>query len=295
MTEDKEYRKKPHVMATDGNYLMQRANAAYRELAISEDQHSGIVYGYINYFCSYLTKYRPDYMIPLFDNGRSSYRTSINSDYKSNRPKKSDDMMNQMNACREFMTLAGWTPYVEKNVEADDLAAKVAKELEGDYFIELLSPDHDWRQLTSESVIVIKPGTKGKGDEYINYDKATEMLGFPAERWAEIAAIAGDPGDGVIGLPRYGYGRSIKLLNKWGDLWTACNNEPILKENASRVLSNWKMTVLDGTVPSSDIPLEQNRVEDVREKIYDNKAVLDFCDRWHLVSFKKKILERSLY
>lgn len=292
---DVEYRKKPHVLATDGNYLMQRANYAYSKLAISDTQHSGIVYGYINFFVEYLDRYRPDYMIPLFDNGRSSYRTAISKDYKANRPKKSDDMLVQMNACREFLKLAGWTPYVEKNVEADDLAAKVAKDLSNDYFVELLSVDHDWKQLTKENVIVIRPGTKGKADEYVNYEKASEELGLPAERWAEIAAIAGDPGDGVYGLPRYGYARSRKLIEKWGTLWKACLNEPILVKNSSLILNNYKMTVLDGSIPSEDIPLEANKVEDVREKVYDNDAVLDFCDRWHLVSFKNKILEHSLY
>lgn len=297
MTEDidVEVRKHPHVLVTDGNYLMQRSNYAYKDLAISKDQHSGIVYGYIKFFVEYLTKYKPDYMIPLFDNGRSSYRTSISKHYKENRGEKSKDMLVQMKACREFLRLAGWTPYMEKNVEADDLAAKVSNELCNDYFVELLSVDHDWKQLTKENVIVIRPGIRGKSDEIVTHKKATEELGLPVERWPEIAAIAGDPGDGIYGLKGYGYKKALKLIKKYGNLMIACTKEPILIDNAATILGNYKMTILDGTVSTSDVPLKENKVEDCKEKIYDNDEVLDFCDRWHLASFKRQIKEHSLY
>ena len=287
--------KKPHVMAIDSNNFMMRANYAYKELSV-DNQPSGMVYGYIKLVQQYVNKYKPDYFIPLFDNGRSKYRTSIDANYKGNRGDKDEAMVVQMKACREFMRLAGWTPYMEQNTEADDLAAKVAKDCSKDNFVMLVSADHDWQQLVREcSVIHIKPGIRGNSDKIITHDKLQEDWGFPPERWPELAAIMGDGGDNVIGLKGYGWKKSMKLIAKYGDLWTACTKEPVLIDNASQILKNYELTKLDGTVPTKPVPLEQNRTSDVEPKAYDNDELLDFCDRWHLASIRKQLEQHEFW
>lgn len=281
---------KPRVLAIDGNNFMMRANYAFSDLTLDDGTKSGVVHGYIKLMRTFVNKHTPDYFIPLFDYGRSSYRTSLADNYKGNRTAKSDELVVQMKACREFLRLAGLTPYVERNVEADDLAAKVAMDCSDDNFVMLVSADHDWTQLTREGKVVhIKPGMRGNADKVCTHDAESEAMGIPVERWPEVAAIMGDGGDNVIGLKGYGWKKSLKLILKYGDVWTACTKDEKLIAHAKQILTNYELTKLDGSVPTKPVPLEQNNMSRVRELIYDNEEVLDFCDRWQLASVKEAI------
>lgn len=287
--------KRKHVMAIDSNFLMMRADSVFSELSTKDGRKSGIVYGYIRAFVDFLTIYNPDYYIPLFDHHHSRFRSTINAGYKKNRKEKPAYMIEEMAACREFVRLAGWTPYREYEVEADDLAAKIAKELSSKYLVQLVSVDHDWQQLTGDNVFVIRPGMYGKADQIVSYSDASEKIGLPAERWPEIAAIQGDIGDNVIGIDGYGPKRSLNLIKKYGNLWNACTKDEKLKANSKRILDNYRMTVLDGTVAEKPIPLEDNRVESVKNKIYDNDEIMDFLNRWGMDSIKEKVKEHELW
>lgn len=296
MTDRDELESKPRVMALDSNNFMMRANYAYKDLFVGE-QPSGMVYGYVNFLRRYAAKYRPDYCVPLFDLGRSRYRSNLDEAYKENRRAKDEFTLVQMRACRELASLLGFEPYMEQNVEADDLAAKVVRDCAEGRFIMLVSADHDWTQLVREHCVVhVRPGTRGAPDEIRTHDKWQKENGIAPERWPEVAAIMGDGGDNVIGIKGYGWKKSLKLVLKHGNLWTALREEPVLAEHAEQVTRNWKLTVLDGTVPTVEVPLEANRFADVRRRTYENAdALMDFCDRWALRSLASAIEDHEVW
>lgn len=284
---------KPRLLAFDGNYVIMRSNYAFRDLSIG-DQPSGAVYGYVKTFQDLLQSYQPEVLLPLFDNGRSNYRLAISEHYKENRGKKDDKLVNQIRACHEFVELTGLKPYIEKNTEADDLAAKTAKDCHEDYFVMLYSKDHDWQQLTGEDVVFMRPKGRGDGIDIVSYDKAKEDIDFPPERWPEIAAIMGDPGDSVYGLKGWGWQRSKKAINKYGDLWNAVAKDPVLSQHSLQILNNYKMTVLDGSVPKTDVPVEADHVNNLRLN-KDNDKLMEFLDKWQMKSFIRQIEDGSFW
>ena len=275
---------KPRLLAFDGNYVIMRSHNAYQGLNAPDGRPSGALYGYISSYRRFLSKYRPKYLVPLFDHGRSSYRTSIDASYKCNRGPKPPELLEQMRACREFVSLLGGTPYEEPNVEADDLAAKVAKDCHSDYSVLLLSADHDWQQLVGDGVTFLRPRGHGDGEDVIDYAKAEDRLGWPPDRWAEVAAIMGDPGDDVIGLRGYGWKRALKAVSEHGDLWSAVEEDPKLRPHAARILMNYDLTKLTGDVPTIPVPVEQNRVKRL-DGSKRNSALLEFFDSWGMKSF----------
>lgn len=284
---------KARVLAFDGNYVIMRSWNAFSELSTDDGRPSGALYGYISSYRRFLEKYRPKYLIPLFDYGRSSYRTSIDASYKCDRGAKPDELIAQMDACREFVRLLGGKPYVERNVEADDLAAKIAKEYGGsDYSVLLLSADHDWQQLVGDNVTFLRPRGHGDGEDVITYDKAEERLGWPPERWAEVAAIMGDPGDHVIGIKGYGWKKSLKTVSEHGDLWTAVEEDPKLKPYASTILRNYDLVKLTGDVPSEPVPLEQNRVKRL-DASKRNSELVGFLESWGMESFAEMVMSNE--
>lgn len=282
-------RKIPHLLVIDGNYVMQRSFHVFekRDLREPGGLPSGIVYGFIKSFQKLMVEFRPNYCIVVFDRGRSKYRLSISPDYKSNRSKSPDDVRWQFKTCRDFLKLSGWTPYVETGVEGDDLAARIARDCSEENLVMLYSVDHDWKQLLGDNVIMIRP--KQDHNEIVDYAKASEELGeIGAERWPEIAAIMGDPGDGVIGIKGYGPMKARRLIEKYGDLWTAINSEPVLIENADRIEKNYDLTKLDGSVPSTPVPLEQNLCRSAMPKIY-TRNVRDFFIEWGMNEFIEEL------
>lgn len=284
---------KPHLLAFDGNYVIMRSAFAFKELTDGEHP-SGAVYGYIKTFQDLLSTHQPEVLLPLFDDGRSSYRLAIDNNYKANRGKKDDDLVRQIRACHEFVELTGIKPYIEKNTEADDLAAKTAKECHEDYFVMLYSKDHDWQQLIGDDVIFLRPKGRGDGYDTISYDKCKEEIDFPPERWAEMAAIMGDPGDNVIGLKGWGWKKSMKAIKKYGDLWTAVIEDPVLKQHSAQILKNYKLTKLDGTVPKEPVPLEQDRVDNLN-LTKDNARLMEFLDKWKMHSMMRSIEDGTFW
>lgn len=274
------------ILALDGNYLIMRSNSAFADLTTSDGRSSGALYGYISSFRRFIQKYHPRYVVPLFDYGRSTYRSSIDASYKSDRKAKTPELLAQMDACREFISLIGGTPYFEYGVEADDLAAKIAKDYghDGEYSVLLLSADHDWQQLVGDHVVLLRPKGRGDGEDVISYDIAEERLGWPPERWAEVAAIMGDPGDHVIGLRGYGWKRSLRAVSEHGDLWTAIEEDPKLKSNAATILRNYDLVKLTGDVPTVPVPLEQNRVKRL-DASKRNERLIEFLLSWDMRSF----------
>lgn len=284
---------KPRLLAFDGNYVIMRSWNAFGDLSAPDGRPSGALYGYIASYRRFLEKYRPKYYIPLFDHGRSSYRTSIDASYKCNRDPKPPELLEQMRACREFVELLGGKPYEEPNVEADDLAAKVAKDCRSDYSVLLLSADHDWQQLVGDGVTFLRPRGHGDGEDVIDYGKAYERLGWPPDRWAEMAAIMGDPGDDVAGISGYGPKRALKTLIEHGDLWSAVREDPKLEPHASRILMNYDLTRLTGEVPSADVPVEQNRVKRL-DGSRRNAALREFLESWGMTSFVEDMEDGNL-
>jgi DNA polymerase-1 len=262
---------------------MMKSAAVFRNLATEDGNGSGIVHGYTTNVMKLLFEFQPDYFIPLFDNGRSSYRTSIRAEYKGNRGKKSDDKLSQFKACREFEEILGFTPYSIKNTEADDLAAAIVHKYSKENYIQLWTTDHDWRQLLNDNTVMIKT-IKGRS-EVITEKKATEELGLDIHRWPEIAAIVGDPGDGVYGIKGIGYGKAKKFIAKYGDLWNAVTSEPILIENSKTILENYELTRLDGSVASSCIDKEDYKIDNLDN--VDSDKMNEFFDRWQLNSAKR--------
>lgn len=287
-------RRSPHVLVIDGNYVMQRSFHVFekQDLRSPNGLQSGVIYGFIKSYQRLILQNRPDYVITVFDRGMSKYRRGIFPEYKANRKQSPDEVRWQFNVVRDYLRMSGWTPYVEDGVEGDDLAAKVSKDCARDNFIILYTVDHDWKQLLGKNVVMLRPSSQG--EQLVTYDDVFKELGIAAERWPEIAAIIGDPGDGVIGLKGWGPAKSLKAINTYGDLWSAVNSDPVLIQHADQIEMNYDLTKLDGKVPSKVVPLEQNLVRAALGRTF-TQNVEDFFDEWGMNEFLEQVRDGTFW
>lgn len=289
-------RRIPHVLVIDGNYVLQRSYHVFekQDLRSPNGLQSGVIYGFIRSFQRLIIELNyPDYCIVVFDRGMSRYRRNIDPHYKDNREQSPAEVRWQFNVVHDWLKMNGWTPYIESGVEGDDLAAKISKDCSRDNLVMLYSVDHDWKQLLGKNVIMLRP-LQGGGSDVVDYKRASKEIGIDADRWPEIAAIMGDPGDGVIGIKGWGPVKSLKAINTYGDLWTAINSDPILVKYADQIERNYDLTRLDGTVASLPVPLEQNLVRSNMPRIF-NRNSLDFFIEWGMEEFENQVRDGSFW
>lgn len=182
-----------------------------------DGQESGIIYGFLMQLLALRKRFHPRLFVFAWDS-RASLRKQISKEYKANRSASynHDEEESRRQAFRQFdllreeilpeLGLGGWSLQVDGH-EADDIIADIALCLKAKKVI--VSQDHDLYQLLSEDCTMYSTKTRS---QYTHRD-FKEEYGISPERWAEVKAIAGCPGDNVIGVPGVGEWTAIKYLN----------------------------------------------------------------------------------
>ncbi len=104
----------------------------------------------------------------------------------------------------------GVSVYVEDGFEADDLIAKVCKDLPRKDFATIVSADNDLFQCLSKQVDCYNSQT-GK---HMTLARFEEEKGISVSQWVKVKAIAGCPGDSVSGVRGVGEITAIKWLRQ---------------------------------------------------------------------------------
>ena len=281
------------VLATDTNIFMQRAHYVHEDLRRPDGYPSGIVYGTIVSLSQMIKRLKPDYFLPVFDVGKSSHRKQISGDYKGNRQRKDEPMINQFDAVRILLEIMGFSPYYEAGVEADDLLARLAIHHSSDKRIVIATQDHDMFQLISDRVSVYRPALGRRAESLLTIKNARLEFGIEPSRLAEVWAISGDGGDNVKGVPGYGPKKSLKAILDHGTLQNAIINDPKIRPHAQTALQSYQLIKLDGSVAKKEpilIPLDK-----LLDEVYDNDEVMEFFDLWGMKTLMKEYGDRTLF
>lgn len=134
-------------------------------------------------------------------------------EYKAHRSAPEPDLRVQLDRYPVLLEELGVAHVAVDGVEADDLLASVAAEAErrGMHSV-IVTSDRDAYQLLRPGVDVVRP-------EGVIVSNATiqAKYGVEAHEYAKLAALVGEPGDGISGLPRVGAKTAAKLINHFKD------------------------------------------------------------------------------
>ena len=136
--------------------------------------------------------------------------------YKANRVSTVSTLAVQLYELPMILDSAGISAGMFPGWEADDVMASMSRwSTENGGFCTVLTSDRDAYQLLSDSVVVLKP-------DMTVFDLASlrEKHGVSPSQYLEMAAIRGEPGDNIDGVPGVGEKTAVKLLNASGDLDT---------------------------------------------------------------------------
>jgi DNA polymerase-1 len=252
------------IMALDGNSLAYRAFYALPEdMANASGQVTNAVYGFTTMLLTLMRDHKPDGVVVVFDRPEPTFRHDAIPEYKAQRDKAPEVLIQQLGMIRELLDVLGVVWWEKAGFEGDDLIATVAEHAEqaGSDLI-VVTGDRDSYQLVRDPHIRVLYNKRGVSD-YALYNEAgiLERTGVTPAQYADYAALRGDPSDNLAGIPGVGEKTAAKLINQYGNidgvLVAAEAQTPKLKagliEHGERVRRNAAMMIL-----RRDVPLEVN-------------------------------------
>jgi 5'-3' exonuclease len=171
----------------------------------------------------YLDRFhRPAETIVVWDERGRNIRHTINEGYKGNRPPWPDEYCVARDAlANSILPALGVTQaysadqvWLEGEVisqgEGDDVAATIATSRPGPHL--MIAADKDWLQLLEPGANIGICREVQTGAPVITSENVKELTGFTAFQWSDFLTIAGDPTDGISGLPRIAKKRATEMI-----------------------------------------------------------------------------------
>ena len=273
------------LMALDGNSLAYRAFFALPEdMSNASGQVTNAVYGFTTMLLTLVKDHKPDGLVVVFDRPEPTFRHEAIPEYKAQREKAPETLIQQLGIIRELLDALGIRWIEKPGFEGDDLIATMAKlaEEEGNDVI-IVTGDRDSYQLVHDPHVRVLYNKRGVSD-YALYDEAgiLERTGVTPALYADYAALRGDPSDNLAGIPGVGEKTAAKLMMQYGDIASvvaAANDQtPKLKagllEHGERVIRNAEMMIL-----RRDVPLDINLLELApRPDVAASSKIFDFLE-----------------
>lgn len=211
------------LIVIDGTNIFWRAyhGLSHQNLTDVNGNPTGAIYGSLTTISSVVRDLGCSHLLVVYDWGKSSQRLAVFADYKGNRIQALDadlteDAVNQLSKTQALLELMGLKIYREKNVEADDIIAKVCRSINLPTVV--VSGDKDLRQLIKKRVRVLHPPLGKTPGKMWTHGSVMEHYGLPPSKLPEVWALTGDKSDNVPGVPGIGEATALKLMHKYGSL-----------------------------------------------------------------------------
>ena len=248
------------LMALDGNSLAYRAFFALPDdMTNASGQVTNSVYGFTTMLLTLVKDHKPDGIAVVFDRPEPTFRHEAIPEYKAQRDKAPEILIQQLGIIRELLDAMGIKWFELAGYEGDDIIATLATHANDQgHDIIVVTGDRDSYQLVQDPHIRVLYNKRGVSD-YALYDEAgiLERTGVTPAQYADYAALRGDPSDNLDGIPGVGEKTAAKLINQYGNIHdvvaAAEAQTPKLKagllEHGERVIRNAAIMVLKRDVP----------------------------------------------
>ena len=177
--------------------------------------------GFLDMTATLLTRRRPTRFVACQDlSWRPAFRVALLPSYKTHRALADgaeivpDELGPQVPVLWEVLDAIGLARAGADGFEADDVMATLAERDSGP--VEIVSGDRDLFGCVSERVRVLYVGRGVSKLQDLGPDEVAEKYGIPGERYADFAALRGDPSDGLPGVSGVGERTATALVNRFG-------------------------------------------------------------------------------
>ncbi len=191
---------RPRLLLIDGSSYIYRAFYAISHLSNSKGFPTNAIYGFTQMILKLLRAEKPDYLAVVLDAKGPTFRSEVYKDYKANRPPMPATLVPQIPYIKKIIE-SYRIPILEmEGYEADDLIGAVAKRLENQADVIIVTGDKDILQLVSDHIQVYDP----MKEKRFGVAEVTERFGFPPARIVDMMGLAVDAIDNIPGIPVIG-------------------------------------------------------------------------------------------
>ena len=183
------------------------------------------VRGFLDMLTTLIRARRPDRMVCALDEDwRPAWRVALLPSYKAHRvaddggDQVPDGLEPQIPVILDMLAALGIAAVGAKDYEADDVLGTLAEREPGP--VEVVSGDRDLFQLVDDAkpVRMLYCGRGVAKLEVFDDAAVRAKYGVPASGYADLAALRGDPSDGLPGVPGVGEKTAARLVDRYGDL-----------------------------------------------------------------------------
>ena len=227
----------------------------------SKGADMSILFGFTKYILELIEKEKPTHLAIAFDPPGGTFRNELYQEYKATRDATPQLVIDSLEPLCGLCKALQIPVLMVKGFEADDVIGSMAKRAEKEGFtVYMVTPDKDYGQLISPSIIQYKPGKSGSEHELIDVNKVCEKYNIASpEQVIEILTIMGDSSDNVPGVKGVGEVGAGKLISKYGSVANIYEHIDELTPKQKEAFENAKSYIgLSHTLVTikTDIPLD---------------------------------------
>lgn len=205
----------PSLLAVDGNSLGHRAFHSTRD---DPDPAHAVTGAVVSMLASAWIHGPYDGLLVAFDHPVNN-RKLDHPEYKANRDATDPDLRVRLVQLREDLDEAGITVVEEHGAEADDLLAAAADAcLERGWACDLLSSDRDLTALVGPDIRLLRPKATFADLVVEDVAQVRRSYGIEPHQYTDLAALRGDPSDGLDGVTGIGPRIAARLLRDHGSV-----------------------------------------------------------------------------
>lgn len=248
--------------------------------------NTSAIFGFVNTLEEILRKEQPTHIAVCFDPPGPTFRHEASKEYKAERSETPEDIKLSVPIIKEIIR-AYHIPIVEvAGFEADDVIGTLARMAEKEGFTTyMMTPDKDFGQLVTPSIIQYKPSYRGQDFEMRGPKEVCERYGLQNTlQVIDLLALMGDKIDNIPGCPGVGEKTAVKLINDFGSVEHLLSNTNQLKgalkkkieENAEQIRFSKFMATIRTDVPVETTPDRLQRMPEDRSKLLAIFKELEF-------------------
>ena len=277
----------------DGHALVFKMYYAFlrRPMINSKGADMSILFGFTKYILELIEKEKPTHIAVAFDPPGGTFRNQMYPEYKANRDATPQLVIDALEPLTELCQALRIPVLMMRGYEADDVIGSMAKRAEKEGFITfMVTPDKDYGQLISPSILQYKPGKSGGENEIIDSEKVCSKYGISSpEQVIEILTICGDTSDNVPGVKGVGEVGAGKLIAKYGtvrNIYAHIGELTPKQQEAFRNAEEYINLSHELVTIKTDIDIDTASEDMILECTYDTK-VAELFDRYEFQSLLK--------
>lgn len=237
--------------------------------------------------------WRPLFRVELVPSYKS-HRLAVGADPRANVEEVPDDLTPQIDVIADMLAALGIARVGVPGFEADDVIGTLATLGPGP--VDVVSGDRDLVQLVDDEagVRLLYIGRGVRNLEVLDGAAVQAKYGVPPGAYADMAAMRGDPSDGLPGVPGIGEKTAASLLLRWGSaeaLIAAVDaDDPALAQRAKlAVARDYLLAAVAVTRVRRDCPLPPYD-DALPAQPRDPERLVELADRWGVESSVNRVL-----